>query len=321
MGSQQCFKICKVEVPATSANIGSGFDVFGIALSLHSFYSLYISPEAPKLQIKYYSPYNDPIPLDDTNIAYIAMKKIVENYKEEINEGIRIEIENYIPVGKGLGSSSSAVIGGLMMGLAYLIHKKKLPKENINTLKEKIIMPMAIEIEKHPDNVVPALFGGFTIANQNKYIKIIPKLKNISFVFVIPKFNVYTNSARKLIPENIPLKDAVSNIGYASALVYGFLTGDEDAIAWGLNDRLHQPYRRGLYGKFAVLLEKAKEIGAIGAFVSGSGPAISLLVKNQYKNSLINQIQKLLETSGVKQEEYEIKELKVNLTGSRFLYL
>lgn len=262
----------KVEVPATTTNFGSGFDTFGLSLSLTNTFSVEFSKKY-EVEIKGYS---SGIPKDHRNLFIKVYKKTCE-YIGKKPKPIRLLQENSVPSARGLGSSATAIVGGIEAALA--LHEEELPLED----KLKI----AFEFEKHPDNVIPAFVGGFTVCVNSKSGMIFKKIhfpEEIKLVFVIPDYEVSTSEARRVLPKKVELKDAVFNVQRSALFVTALLTKDYKLLKEAVRDRLHQPYREKLVpGLSEAILVSYKE-GALATFLSGAGPTIcSLTLENEEK--------------------------------------
>jgi len=236
--------------------MGPGFDTLGMALKLYNIvefeevgFGLQIEAEGDSLE---------KIPRDQSNIVYVAASRLFRQvgYKPK---GLKIKIINNIPLGRGLGSSASAIVGGLV---AANIHSG-------SKLNEKELVNLAADIEGHPDNVVPALVGGVVIAakadGEVKYTKIEPPPR-LKCVVAIPDFVLPTKMAREVLPQSVSMSDAVYNIGRTALLVAAFIKQDMTLLSAAMDDRIHQPYRANLVPGMkrvfaAAKLAGAKEIG------------------------------------------------------------
>ena len=226
----------KVIIPATTANIGPGFDCLGIGLSLYN--SIEVEEISEGLIIEVDGVDKDLIEMDENNLVYKSMLKYFEtiDYKPK---GLRIKQYNEIPIARGLGSSAASIVGGIVA--ANEMCKRSLSKEEL--------LKMAVEIEGHPDNVVPALFGGLAISNKCKdevhYIQT-PISKDLKFVAAIPEIVLSTIESRAVLPDFVPFEDAVFNVGKSSLLVAALMKGELEKVTPALRDKLHQPYRTKL---------------------------------------------------------------------------
>lgn len=244
-----------VRVPATSANLGPGYDVLAAALSMHL--ELEVSEEG-EFGV---DAGGAGVPEDRSNLCVRAFERL------HPADDLRFEIRSEIPVASGLGSSAAAIVAGLMAAE----HLYEL------ALDHEALLAHAAELEGHPDNVAAALHGGFVICSRNGDVPRATRFdppEGVEAVIVVPDDQVPTEEARRAIPEEIPLADAVANVAAASLLVLGVQRSDLTLIERGLTDRVHQPRRAHLYPRSIELVEQARAIGAIGATISGAGPSV-----------------------------------------------
>jgi homoserine kinase len=244
-----------VRVPASSANLGPGYDVMAAALSLTLEVEVSetgnFSVEAPGLEV----------PTGRDNLVVRAFESL------HPADGLSFRIDSEIPLARGLGSSAAAIVAGL----AAADHLYEL------ALDPAELLARAAEIEGHPDNVAAAIHGGFVICGQDGSGPVAARFdppEGLEAVAVIPAEQVTTKEARASIPDEIPIADAVANVGAAALLVLGLQQADLNLVARGLRDRIHQPRRRDLYPRSMELLEAATELGALGATISGAGPTL-----------------------------------------------
>ncbi len=253
----------KVRIPATTANIGSGFDVFGMAFQFYNYVSI---EKGTGLDIQIMGESNAFLADPDHNLVIKAAKEVFAKAEEPFTD-LAFLFENNIPVTRGLGSSAAAIVGGVVAANAYL----GCP------FAKKDLFQMAVSLEGHPDNIAPALFGGFTVSLKNKgeyyTSKIIPA-KELKAVAAIPSFPLSTKKTRKSLPKEVPFHDAVFNIGRAAALVNAIENGEWTMFSLALEDKLHQSYRFSLIPGAQSVVHAAKKAGALGAVLSGSGPTI-----------------------------------------------
>jgi homoserine kinase len=281
-------EMCRVRVPATTANIGPGFDCLGFALNLYNYIEMDFSIR-PNVEV--FGEGRDYIAKDETNLVYRAARRVLELVGD--NRPLSIALNNNIPIARGLGSSAACVAGGMMAA-------NRLIKDCIPLKK---LMQMAVEMEGHPDNVVPALIGGFCIsmANNKKiiYRKIEPA-KHLKFVVGIPEFHLKTEAARSALPSTVSLKDAVFNIGRTAMLVASFCTEDMTEIDDCFKDKLHQPYRSPLVPGMEEIINYAYDKGAIGCFLSGAGPSVIGITNEQNAEELGSYICGVFDKNGVR---------------------
>jgi homoserine kinase len=237
-----------VRVPASSANLGPGYDCLAATLSLHLELEVEETGEfAVETEL-------GSIPLDRSNLCVQAFERL------HSADGLTFRISSEIPLASGLGSSAAAIVAGLMAA----DHMFELDAD---------AYPHAVDIEGHPDNVAAALFGGFVICTPQSAQRFDPP-SGLEGVIAIPPDPVPTHEARAALPATVPIADAVANIASASTLVLGLAKDDFSLIGQGLTDRIHQDRRAHLYPRSMELLAKAEELGAVGATISGAGPAV-----------------------------------------------
>jgi len=236
-----------VRVPASSANLGPGFDVLAAALSVHL--------ELEVIETGSFAVVSDlDVPGDRSNLVVRAFDRL------HPADGFEFRISSKIPLSGGLGSSAAATIAGLMAA----DHLFELDAD---------VLALATELEGHPDNAAAGLEGGFVICHEGRVHRFDPPL-GLEAVLVVPSEPVATMEARAALADNVSLRDAVFNVGAAASLVRGLSTSDWDLISAGLHDRLHQPFRAHLYPRSTQLLERAPQLGALGATISGAGPSV-----------------------------------------------
>ncbi|MBD7969832.1 homoserine kinase [Paenibacillus gallinarum] len=282
--------IVRVKVPASTANLGPGFDSLGMALTLYSYIEM---QQAEETCIALHGENLDGIPTDKSNLIYKVAQSVFEEAGVDIPE-LSISMYSEVPLTRGLGSSASAIIGALVA--ANELIGSPLTKDRLFTL--------ATQIEKHPDNVGASLFGGFVATawdgNNAHYVKIDPP-KELEILVVIPHFQLSTTKAREALPKSLSLQDAVYNISRSSLLVGAVAAGRYDLLAAAMRDRLHQPYRAELVPGMAEILEQAPLRGALGASLSGAGPTVLALVHREEtrKHELENYMLQTMNSHGL----------------------
>jgi homoserine kinase len=236
-----------VRVPASSANLGPGFDAFAAALALHT--------EVEVVETGTFAV------VTDLAIAQDRRNLVVRGF-EKLHPPDRFEfrIRSAIPLSGGLGTSAAAYVAGLMAA----DHLFELDAD---------LLALATELEGHPDNVAASLYGGFVICADGEATRF-DAPTGLEAVIVVPHEAVRTKEARAALPARIPMADAVANVAHASLLTLGLARGDWDLVARGLSDRLHQPHRAHLFPRSAALLDRARDLGALGATISGAGPTV-----------------------------------------------
>lgn len=266
-------QMAQVSVPATSANLGPGFDAFGLALEMRDRYAAQILDEAV-FDVDVSGEGADEVKKDKNHLVIKSMLRGFE-FMGQKPRGIALRALNVTPHGRGLGSSSSAIVGGLALARELV-----LGGEQYMSLDE--MMFLATELEGHPDNVAAAIHGGATIAwMENLYgvptgravsIPVHPDIKAIMF---IPETQLATAKARKLLPETVPHRDAVLNSSHAALLSIA-LSSRPDLLLTATEDFLHQSYREAAYSKSMQLVEKLRSAG-VAAVISGAGPSVLVL--------------------------------------------
>lgn len=256
-----------VRIPATSANLGPGFDTFGMALSFYDEYSAEVT-NAP-LEIEIQGEGAQEAPKDQTNLIYKSIASVYQELGLEV-PGLKLVCKNNIPHGRGMGSSGAAVAGGVMLAAALLSEKR--------TFSEQELLEFATALEGHPDNVAPALFGGFTIAwvdNGRPYHKKLAVHRGLSTLVLVPPHQMSTKLARSLQPESVPHADAVFNVS-RTALLVAALTQSPELLMSATEDRLHQNYRASAMPETSQLIQLLRNNGH-PAVVSGAGPSVLVL--------------------------------------------
>lgn len=257
----------KVRVPGTTANCGPGFDTMGIACTIYNYLELTLLEEK-ELDIEVTGEGADNIPCDARNIVWKSIRRVLQRAGvQEQFQGARIRMHNEVPLSRGLGSSATAIVGGI-----------KAANEALgNPLNNNVLLKIATDIEGHPDNVAPAIYGGFTISTVRngwpETFRFIPQL-HLKMVVAVPDFYLSTKAARDVLPEKMTRQDAVVNIGSAATLVAALMKGSKRFTKRAFDDAIHQPYRASLIPGMFDVFKAAKDAGALGACLSGAGPCL-----------------------------------------------
>ncbi len=294
----------KVKVPATSANMGAGFDCMGIALSLYNI--IEITKTESGLEI---IDENSKGIQNENNLIYRAMDAVFEKVGER-PLGLKIVQNSKIPRTRGLGSSSACIIGG-MVGANALTGKQ---------LSYGEILDMAVKMEGHPDNVTPALYGGMCVSAMSdekavfKSIKLNSKYK---FAVIIPDYFVATKKSRGVLPESYAKDDAVFNISRAALLVAALASGDDKLLKTAVEDRMHQPYRKAYIDGMEEIFEKTYMAGAKATYLSGSGPTVLSILDDETKDFKVK-MEEFFNESG---NEWRCKVLSVDNVGTVVQYI
>ncbi|MBR4696084.1 MAG: homoserine kinase [Selenomonadaceae bacterium] len=261
----------RVRVPGTSANCGPGFDTLGIACTIYNELELTLRDQ-PGLEFFVEGEGEDNIPLDDRNVVWRSVRYLLERagMAEKFQGGV-IRMKNEVPLSRGLGSSATAIVAGLKAANVLM--------DNVFNRRE--LLQFATKIEGHPDNVAPAIFGGFTVNIVSKgkaqCFSFLPKLR-MKMVAAVPDFPLSTRMAREVLPEKVSRQDAIFNIGRASLLVAALCKGNEYFLRQSFEDVLHQPYRAELVPGMMEVFAAARNAGALGATLSGAGPCLMAYV-------------------------------------------
>jgi homoserine kinase len=258
-----------LEVPASVANFGPGFDALGMAVALYNRYSFTISDQ-PGVSIKISGEGADLLPKNDQHLVYRAYTATLRRLGREAPPGFHLRQHNQVPFAGGLGNSATAVAAGVLAANAVAGEP----------LSAQQLLHAATVIEGHPDNVVPALVGGLVTCvcdtNQVTYISI-PLPDPCYVVLTVPAFTVNTALARQVLPSHVPLADAAHNVSRVSLLVAALCTGQSQMLAQAMQDKLHQPYRSHLIPGLQEVCLAAVDAGALGAALAGAGPTVMAL--------------------------------------------
>ena len=297
----------QVQVPATSANLGPGFDSFGLAFGMYDRYVAQILDDAG-LDIDVTGEGADDVPRTDKNLLVKAMYKGFD-FLGGKPKGVAVRALNVIPHGRGLGSSASAIVGGLSLARALVL-------TGSDKMSDEKLLQIATEMEGHPDNVAAALYGNAVVAwNENQHGKEVAQAISLSVdtriraVAFIPSTAVATSKARKMLPETIPHRDAARNSANSALLVHA-LTLRPDLLYRATEDFLHQSYRAEAMPASFALLTKLRAAG-VAAFISGAGPTVLALHTGNETD-----VAELIRAAGSK---FEAKSLEIARSGATIL--
>lgn len=254
-----------VRVPGTTANCGPGFDTIGIACTIYNDLTLTLD-RREGFHLVVSGEGSGAIPASERNIAYQAVRAVLRRVGRHY-PGVTISMHNNIPMARGLGSSAAAIVAGLVAANAATgLH-----------LGPEEILAMATEMEGHPDNVAPAIYGGITVSmmcgSTPQSLRINPP-EPLKMVVAVPEFALSTRAARQVLPKSVSLQDAVFNVSRSALLVGALCQGKFDYLRYALEDRLHQPYREKLIPGMTDVFAAAMAQGALGAALSGAGPCL-----------------------------------------------
>ncbi|GAB6170630.1 homoserine kinase [Paradesulfitobacterium aromaticivorans] len=305
----------EVRVPATSANLGPGFDCLGLALSLFNTITveteaaaqapktnIKVSPDqaspanktAYSLQIKCTGPYAQGITADENNLVWQTMVYLWQSINFPI-PSVALTLDINIPAARGLGSSSTAIVGGLLAANAVAG----------NPLTQNELLQMANALEGHPDNVAPALLGGVTLSvltGNGIQTRVLARAPKLTAIAIVPEILVKTEKARAVLKSEVPRQDAVFNIAHVGLIVEAFLTENYILLREGMRDKLHQDQRAALIPGMHDAIAAALKAGAYGAALSGSGPTLIALTSAEEAQSITKQM-----LDALKKESYMAK--------------
>ena len=295
----------KIKVPATTANMGSGFDCIGIALDLHNELTVH---EADAFSIEAAGSESTAVPVTKDNMIY----NTIEQFYAQIGKTVptlRLSQTDNIPMARGLGSSAACIVAGLLA--ANELSKQGLPREELAQI--------ASSIEGHPDNVVPAILGGLVVgaidSGEMKYVKITPS-DELSFALFIPDFSLLTEKARGVLPITYSREDVIFNVSRASLFIASMMSGNWDNLRVATQDRIHQPYRKQLIPDWDAIFESSMEFGAKSVLLSGAGPTILAIVMKKHEDEFVARMSSRLESL---QNTWQLRALRPDNEGAQVL--
>lgn len=285
----------KVTVPATTANIGPGFDTLGLALNMHNVYELEEISDGLVIEgcpDKY---------MNEDNLVYKSFQAVADIIGKEV-KGLKILMHTDIPVSRGLGSSSACIVGGVFGANAMLG----------GNLSKDELFKIAVGIEGHPDNIAPAVYGGLTasiVEDSTPYCMSYNISDKLKFCALIPDFETSTSEARKLLPGEIAFQDAVFNVSRTAVLLKALEEGSFQMINIALKDKMHHKYRKTLIHECDDIKKICVENGSKAFFISGSGPTLMNIIENSdFTNKIKDSIMNL-------RYKWEIKYLSADTKG------
>lgn len=272
----------KITIPATSANIGSGFDSLGLAVQLYNIVWMQEDED-----IKITSNDNTEVPLNEENLIYSTAQNLFSLCGKTL-KGLHIIQENNIPMTRGLGSSSACIVAGLLGANALMG----------SPLSKDDIVHYAAQMEGHPDNSTPALLGGLvtSVLFEKKVYYVKQKIEtDIRLAALVPDFELSTKTARAVLPSTVPHADAVYNLSRSALMSVSIYTGSYQNLKVASDDRLHQPYRMELIPRGKDVFDAVYKAGAYAAYISGAGPTImAMFDKNDdsFKDRIMEELTK-----------------------------
>ena len=276
----------RIDVPATSANLGSGFDSLGIALTMKNRVWM---EESDFLEISCTDGTN--IPTDDSNLIFWAASHLYQICGKKL-PGLKIVEENNIPMARGLGSSSACIVAGILGANRFMG----------DPLSHQDLIHLAAKIEGHPDNTSPALSGGLVISameGERVYSVSVPVSEKIHFAVMIPPFELKTKEARAALPKTYSREDAVYNLSRSGLMTASLFSGELHNLRVAVQDRIHQPYRSGLIPNYDNVFRMSYELGSLGTYVSGAGPTIIAMVDADRAEEFAKNCMSHLEGKGI----------------------
>ena len=293
----------KVRVPATTANMGPGFDCLGMALDIWNTVEVKVGP----IGFEITGHGHDSLPQDSTNLIHRSIVRIFDELDKAVPE-FHLTCHNDIHLTGGLGSSSAALVGGLVAGNSLCD----------GAIPEDDLLQIASEIEGHPDNVAAAILGGLrlVISDQNQlYTVPLGVPPEVHAVILVPEVRIATEDARRVLPGTVSVTDAVYNMGRIALLVAGMTTNHPEYLSVATQDQLHQPYRQIIFPAMKVIFKAARDAGALGVFLSGSGSTILALTQGREMTVAYEMAEAARQT----ELEYKVEVTKPTLLGAHLV--
>ena len=284
-----------IRVPATSANLGPGFDCLGLALDFWN--EIEVEATGTSLNINIVGEGAETLPTDEQNSIYQTMQQYAARHHKTLPQGLQITCRNRIPLGAGLGSSAAAIVGGILAATAVL----KLP----TNLEDQL--DCATQIEGHPDNVAPCLLGGMVaaIVDQQKVVARRYEAAPLSLVLAVPYFPFPTKKSRASLPVDVSRQDAIFNLSRLVFLIEALQNGDINLLSFGMQDMLHQPYRIPLIPGATTAIQAAREAGAAAVVLSGAGPSLLAVLKSKdHEQQVITAMENAFQAAGLQSRHF-----------------
>ena len=291
---------CTVKVPATTANLGPGFDSVGCAFALYNTITFTLCGEKTAFKGC------DEAYANEDNLTYVAFKAVYTYLNKEVPPCLISFDEVNVPLSRGLGSSAALIVAGAV-GANTLLG---------NVLSKEEILKICNEIEGHPDNLSPAIYGGLTASMVADGTPVSVRYEihsSLRFVALIPAFELLTKTARSVLPKEIDFRDAVFNASHLAVLLKALENGDKEAIALALDDKLHQPYRKHLIKDYEKAEKIAKELGAISFCISGAGPTCLTITD---KEDFAEKLSASLKNVGI---NWQVLSLEIDRKGAHII--
>ena len=295
-----------IRVPATSANMGPGFDCIGVALKLYNH--IWVEEIQEGLEITVKKKQKLEIPENESSLIYRTMADFYASLGRKM-PGIRMIQEDDIPMTRGLGSSAACIVAGLMAANAL--------SRTGYTVDE--LAQIAARIEGHPDNSNPALYGGMVVGamdeREARHVQI-PLPENLSFAVMVPDFPMSTKASREVVPDKFSKKDAVFNSSRCALLAASMMSGKLENLEMAMEDRIHQPYRKKLIPNYDEIFDESSKNGAAATYLSGAGSTLMAIITDDKKEGFEKNMTAFLKTLP---HHWELSVLKPDLEGAKIL--
>lgn len=294
-----------IKVPATTANLGPGFDSFGLALSLYNQFSFKAANIASITIADNCTVDMSKLDLTpNNNLIYKAFQYYFEQ-QQQPPPIVQITVESHIPLARGLGSSSTAIAAGLFAANQW----------HNNACSIETLITYATELEGHPDNVAPALTGGCCLCDDDQIYPLTWPTE-WGVIIVVPQYPLLTEEARSVMPEKVTMVDAVFNLRKSSVLTYAIQSGNANAFKQALKDKLHQPYRKPLIVEFDSVEKLALANGAFGCVISGAGPSMAIFTPKQQQATLAKRLEEQAKNLSNTEVPFKVLTLAIDTQGS-----
>lgn len=293
-----------IKIPATSANMGPGFDSIGVALELYNHLWVEEIPSGLNIEIKRKQEIE--IPTDESNLIYQTMKYFYDQKGLKM-PGVHLIQEDYIPMVRGLGSSAACIVGGLLA--ANELAGRPCDKEELAQI--------AARLEGHPDNSNPAIFGSMVVGalddEKMQHVRLVLP-EDLVFATMVPNFPVSTSASRGVLPDGYSRGEVVFNVSRGALLVASIMSGKYENLPMAMEDKIHQPFRSKLIPNMDNIFEHAKDFGALACYLSGAGSTLMAMVKKEQAEQFQKQMSGYLQTLP---DHWQLSLLKADLVGAK----
>lgn len=287
----------EVKVPATSANLGPGFDCMGLAVSAYAYFRF------TEIEAGLVITGCDPMWQNENNLVVQGFAQVAQALHKKV-PSLHIEIDaQEIPEARGLGSSAVCIVAGALAANEYYG----------SFMSKEALLDICTKMEGHPDNVAPAIYGGLTISylkEDHVYTVRYDVDPRLHFCAMIPNYSILTKDAREVLPKTLTYADAIFNIGHCAALASGLASGNLEIITTACDDKLHQPYRKALFPEYEEIDAVCKQLGILTWYISGSGSTMMAITEEEEKGK------QLLQIVGKNHPQWQVKQLFVDASGA-----